>query len=104
MGPRRLREGRETAVTRSLVQLMPTQLAEHAVEAEAVVVQLERSVPWGSVWERNRERTAVSLAAAAVAGERIKSEAKMRKKGKKWSSIFFSMERSAWDTKGLSFY
>lgn len=63
MGPRRLREGRERAVTRPLVQLTPTQLAEQAV-ALNVSVQLERRVPWGSVWERKRARTAVSFTAA----------------------------------------
>lgn len=81
MGPRRLREGRVTAVTRVLVQFMPNQLAEQASGFVVVVVQLERSVPWRSVWERKRERTAVSLVAAA-AEERMVSEAVRRRKEK----------------------
>lgn len=108
IGPRRLRDGRETAVTRLLVHFMPDQLVVHAVEVAVVVVQLERRTPWRSVSERKRERAAVSSAAVE---KRVQSSEVEKKRKVKWMrSICESIERagSAWNRQGikshLSFY
>lgn len=86
MGPRRLREGSEIAVTRPLVHLTPTQEAVQAVEMvleEAGRVQLERRVAWRSVWERKRVRAAVSFEAVVKTEEwmRRRTRVAMEKKG-----------------------
>lgn len=75
MDPRRLSEGSLRAVTRLLVQLTPRQAAEQAVGVEEVRVQLERRA-CVSVWERKRERVAVS--SEREVAERDRERAKRR--------------------------
>lgn len=90
IGPRRLREGRVREVTRPLVQFTPTHEAVHAVEELEGSDQLERRVPWRSVWERKRISAAVSLSEVPVkkvaeAGKTVAEDEAQRERTKKRS-------------------
>lgn len=62
------------------MQFTPSHEAEHAVEELEGSDQLEKRVPWRSVWERKRIRAAVSLSEIPVkkvaeAGKAVEEDA-----------------------------